>query len=156
MILTADQPPLTTRTVQPEDRTWLVELRNITMNPHLKASGIAISAEENQARVETDFEHIRIVRLGHQRIGMIKALRDRRPWKLVQIQIDPVYQNQGIGGRLVAALIDDARLCATPLELSVLSVNPAKHLYLRLGFYALSERDGAIQMRYDPTQEDCT
>ena len=145
---------LTTRPAEPEDRAWLVELRNTTMNPHLQASGIQISAEENQARVDTDFEHIRIVCLGNQRIGMIKALRDRRPWRLVQIQIDPVYQNQGIGGRLVKALIDEARRSSIPVELTVLSVNPAKNLYLRLGFYALSERDGTIQMRYDPTREE--
>ena len=150
----ADAPTLTTRPVQVNDRNWLIALRTTTMNPHLEASGIPVSARENQARVDTDFSYIRIVCLEQQRIGMIKALRDRSPWKLVQIQIDPAYQNRGFGGQLVEALIDAARECSTPLELSVLSVNPAKNLYLRLGFYALAERDGAIQMRYDPAQEE--
>lgn len=150
----SDQANPTTRPVQPEDRDWLVALRNTTMNPHLQASGIQISPQENQARVDTDFDHIRIVCLGAQRIGMVKALRDRSPWKLVQIQIDPAYQNRGFGGQLVEALVTEARDCDTPLELSVLSVNPAKNLYRRLGFTALSERDGAIQMRYDPSREE--
>jgi ribosomal protein S18 acetylase RimI-like enzyme len=60
--------------------------------------------------------------------------RDGSDWKLVQIQLAPELQGQGIGQTLIAELCAQAREVGATLSLSVLHQNPARHLYERLGF----------------------
>jgi ribosomal protein S18 acetylase RimI-like enzyme len=50
------------------------------------------------------------------------------------VAVLPQHIGQGIGGRLLARLIEDARLVHPALVLSVRESNPARRLYERLGF----------------------
>ena len=60
---------------------------------------------------------------------------------LVELQVDPAERNQGIGGRLVQAVVDEARRGGYPqLSLTTASSNPAIHLYLRHGFRLTATR----------------
>lgn len=67
-------------------------------------------------------------------IGMIDV--EHRPAEiyLARIEVHPTYQGQGIGARLISALIDEATQNGQDLVLDVLTVNHrAQALYQRLG-----------------------
>jgi ribosomal protein S18 acetylase RimI-like enzyme len=118
-----------------------------TMGPHLAAAGETVSCAEQRARVEQDFECIRVVLADDARIGMTKVVRTPERWRLVQIQLLPEWQGRGIGGRLVGALLEEARRAGVPVVLNVLKVNPARRLYERLGFRVVGERDRSFEMQ---------
>jgi ribosomal protein S18 acetylase RimI-like enzyme len=50
------------------------------------------------------------------------------------IAVLPQYIGQGIGARLLARLLEDARSLYPAVVLSVRDANPARRLYERLGF----------------------
>lgn len=56
------------------------------------------------------------------------------------LAVGPAWQNRGIGGHLVRSLIGRAQDRGVPLWLSVYRHNPARHMYVRLGF-GWEERD---------------
>ena len=66
--------------------------------------------------------------------------------ELVRIYLLPEAQCQGIGTTLVRNLLDEARETRQPVRLRVLKVNPAKDLYLRLGFAITGETETHYQM----------
>ncbi len=61
---------------------------------------------------------------------------DRTPW--ISIGVRPGARGQGIGEKLLRALIAEAGLRGLGLCLSVRSENPARRLYDRLGFRVVS------------------
>ena len=61
---------------------------------------------------------------------------DRTPW--ISIGVRPAARGQGIGEKLLHALIAECGLRGLGLCLSVRSENPARRLYERLGFRAVS------------------
>ena len=138
------------RSATTDDVDWLVDLRVRTMGPHLEAAGEVVSAGEQRARVIHDFGCIRIVSSRAERIGMVKVVKTPGQWRLVQIQLVPEQQGNGIGGRIVAELLRDARHENIPVLLSVLKVNPARRLYGRLGFNVVGETERSFVMRADP------
>ncbi len=119
------------------------------MSEHIKASGQKLSVEHQRKRVLQDFDSIRVLEIDGEPVGMLKIVKKPDQWKLVQIQVLPTFQNRGIGGAMVERLLNDARRECTPVSLSVLKVNPARHLYERLGFRVVTEREYAYDMRVD-------
>ncbi|WP_245738785.1 GNAT family N-acetyltransferase [Nitrosomonas marina] len=58
---------------------------------------------------------------------------------LDEVQIDPQYQNQGIGSEIILRLIFRARKLGLPLRLRVLHANQgAFRLYLKMGFQQIN------------------
>lgn len=72
---------------------------------------------------------------------------DRRPAevRLVDISLLPAYVAQGIGGRLLADLVQEAHGRHVPVTLHVERHNRARHLYQRLGF--AEEADDGVYVR---------
>lgn len=137
------------RPASDDDVEWLVKLRIETMSEHIEASGQILTVEEQRQRVLQDFDCIRVMQIEGEPIGMIKVVRRTNPWKLVQIQIVPQHQGQGIGGKVVRALLHEATKTSNSVTLSVLKVNPARHLYERLGFRIAAIKEHAYEMRYE-------
>jgi ribosomal protein S18 acetylase RimI-like enzyme len=54
--------------------------------------------------------------------------------RLVEIAVDPAYQNEGVGSAAIRQLIDAATVAGKPIVLHVDQANPARRLYERLGF----------------------
>lgn len=138
--------PLRLRAAVEDDLPFLLQLRLQTMNEHLIASGASVSSEVHLQRVQARFECAQIVTLEDRPIGLLKAVREGPCWELMQIQISPPLQGQGLGRRLVQQVIDDARKAGASLKLSVLKKNPARRLYERLGFTVVAEHDRAYDM----------
>lgn len=67
-------------------------------------------------------------------IGMLSVQRRPAEIYLARIEIHPSYQGQGIGARLISALIDEAAQGGQYLALDVFDLNHrARALYQRLG-----------------------
>jgi ribosomal protein S18 acetylase RimI-like enzyme len=82
-------------------------------------------------------------------VGMINV--EHRPTEIYlgRIEIHPSRQGRGIGTRLIAGLIDEARRNGQDLTLDVLIVNErAQALYRRLGLTEVARHgDGDIRIR---------
>jgi ribosomal protein S18 acetylase RimI-like enzyme len=93
-------------------------------------------------------ERWQIITAGGADIGMIDV--EYRPAEiyLARIEVHPGYQGEGIGTRLVSALIDEAARKGQNLVLDVLTVNHrAQALYQRLGMTEVARhRDGNIKI----------
>ncbi len=66
--------------------------------------------------------------------GRLYAHRRADEIRIVDIALLPGHRGRGIGGRLLAALIDEAERASRTLTVHVLRGNPARRLYERLGF----------------------
>jgi len=130
------------------DISFLLELRRQTMTEHQLASGAESSERERQERVLYRFECAQIIEQGTSPIGTLKLTKDGVDWHLVQIQITPALQSQGIATQLIERVIVDARAAGARLRLNVLHTNPARRLYERLGFRVTGEGAHDFEMRH--------
>jgi len=68
----------------------------------------------------------------------------------VDISLLPEYRNRGIGAALIHTLIETAMAEGQAVKLQVLRMNPAQHLYQRLGFVVTGQDEMYIQMEIRP------
>lgn len=133
-----------------DDLPFLLALRKTTMQEHLQRAGAPLDDEHHLARIRYHFDDAQIVCLDGRPAGLFKHYRDPAGWRIVQIQIDPDFQGQGLGRRLLAKVLDRADKEGAPVTLSVLKGNPARRLYEALGFTSVKETELEHEMRYDP------
>ena len=129
------------------DLPFLLRLRMQAMAPHHAAAGIEQSIAEHEARVRDRLDCAQVIDLGAEPVGLLKLLRDQGEWQVMQLQLLPAHQGQGIGSRLLTAVVEQADAAGVGLSLWVLKVNPARRLYERLGFAVVGEEPLAWKMR---------
>ncbi|MEX0738986.1 MAG: GNAT family N-acetyltransferase [Pseudohongiella sp.] len=78
--------------------------------------------------------HLRSVQVDGQWVGCLGFLHYPDRHELLEIQIDPDYQNRGIASQLIQWLIEQAQQQGKPLYLNVFLASAALRLYQRLGF----------------------
>ncbi len=129
------------------DIPFLLLLRDKTMRRYLEEVGMPTSTEEYEKRIRFEFSHAQIVELDGKPIGLFKATytEELNYWYLVQIQISPEFQGLKIGSKLILDLITKAGAAKSKVGLSVIETNPAKQLYLKLGF-EIVKSSGAEQL----------
>jgi ribosomal protein S18 acetylase RimI-like enzyme len=81
--------------------------------------------------------------------GRVSLTRHWRKIFLRDVELVAAERNRGIGGAVVAAIIDMARADNRYVELYVLDRNPAQRLYARLGFRVIAEDGARRKMRVD-------
>jgi hypothetical protein len=84
-----------------KDVPFLLELRRQTMHPHLLASGLIPSLEEDMRRVLLRLDCAQIILLANQPVGLLKVARDGMDWDLIQIQLARSLHGQGFGAQLI-------------------------------------------------------
>ncbi len=67
----------------------------------------------------------------------------------LSLAVLPDHRGQGIGSRLLAHLLEQARLSCPAVSLSVSAENPAVHLYQRAGFRIVREEGSSLTMLLD-------
>jgi GNAT superfamily N-acetyltransferase len=130
-----------------EDVPFLLELRRQTMHPHLLASRLIPSLEEDMRRVLFRLDCAQVILLANEPVGLLKVSRDGMDWDLIQIQLAPSLQGQGFGAQIIQSVISEARDAGASLKLDVLKVNPARRLYERLGFTVITETAHLFEMK---------
>jgi len=143
-------PALTLRPATEDDLPFLLALRKATMTEHLRRAGARDDDEHHLARIRHRFEDAHIVWADGRPAGLFKASREAADWRVVQIQIAPAFQGQGLGRRLLSALLEQADARGASVTLSVLQGNPARRLYESLGFTPVEEKEQETEMRYRP------
>jgi len=133
-----------------DDLPFLLALRKATMQEHLQRAGAPLDDEHHLARIRYHFDDAQIVWLDGRPAGLFKHYRDPAGWRIVQIQIDPAFQGQGLGRHLLEGVLDQADAEGAPVTLSVLKGNPAQRLYAALGFTPIKETELEFEMRYEP------
>jgi ribosomal protein S18 acetylase RimI-like enzyme len=87
----------------------------------------------------------RIITLAAKPIGRL-TVEDRPTHTfLAYLALLPTHQRQGIGAGIIREVVAQAKL---PVRLSVLSTNPARALYERLGFRVIAQDAVRLTMQY--------
>ncbi len=86
-------------------------------------------------------ETIDVIEVENKAIGFTKLVHNFDELYLAEIQIDRVYQNQGIGTLIINAAIAASEKLAKKITLNVIKGNPAEYLYKRLGFEDFDETE---------------
>ena len=132
------------------DIDFLLDLRLVTMDAHLRAMGVCFSREQHRERVLLEFEHARVITVNDEAIGMVKYLRKDDALHLQQLQVLPEWQGRGIGRQVMDHLIALAEADGLPVTLTVLKKNPALALYQRCGFEQVGEDEFEYHLRCEP------
>lgn len=91
-----------------------------------------------------------VVQQDEVNIGRIYLHRRVDELRLIDIALLPQTRNQGLGGKLLMDLLDDAQACALPVRIHVETYNPAMRLYLRLGFQPVADQGVYQLMEWQP------
>lgn len=91
-----------------------------------------------------------VIEAGGEPVGRLYV--DRRPdeIRLIDIALLPEHRRRGLGGRLLAELLDEARRAGKPVRIHVETSNPALSLYRRLGFTEVEEQGVYYLMEWRP------
>ena len=134
-----------------DDYDFLWWLHRATMRPYVeKTWGWDEDWQIRYFQEHFDPTTVAIIEFDGVPIGCISVKRGDGVIFLAAIKIAPDYQNQGIGTKLIQALLNEAASQGVPVELQVLKVNPAQRLYERLGFIIISETETHYIMRWTP------
>jgi ribosomal protein S18 acetylase RimI-like enzyme len=144
------RPELSFRPATPADVPALLALRRATMAKHLQRAGAPRDETALLARVNYRLEDALLVYEGDDLVGLFKVCRDGAEWKLVQVQVAPHRQGEGLGGRLVRGLQAQAAQAGRAIVLDVLKGNPARRLYERCDFVVVGEDPLEYHMRWTP------
>lgn len=94
-----------------------------------------------------------VVCSGEAPVGRIIVSRSDREIRLIDLSILTLFRNRGIGTKLLLRLQNEAASASLPLRLSVLRTNPAKSLYVRLGFRMAGENGIYDYMEWGETDQ---
>ncbi len=86
-------------------------------------------------------ETIDVIEVENKAIGFTKLVHNFDELYLAEIQIDRVYQNQGIGTSIINAAIAESEKLSKKITLNVIKGNPAEYLYKKLGFEVFNETE---------------
>jgi GNAT superfamily N-acetyltransferase len=128
-----------------EDEPFLAALFNDVRAVEFAPLGLPASALEQLLTMQmqaqrmgyaSQFPHAedKIIWLGQERAGRMLVDRTSAEIRLVDVALLARYRSNGVGGRLLGSLCEEARAKQLPLRLSVRFGNPAERLYERLGF----------------------
>ncbi|WP_046007156.1 GNAT family N-acetyltransferase [Pseudoalteromonas rubra] len=127
------------------DKPYLLNLRLQTMVEHLEREGIFLSDEAHLCRLEEDYASSHLLLIDNVTVGTLKFRLLNKEVEIMQLQIAPQYQKQGLGRYTLRHMFE--QYPDYPFSLTVLKHNPARHLYFALGFTTYDEDEFEYYMR---------
>jgi GNAT superfamily N-acetyltransferase len=94
-------------------------------------------------------DEVRIITAASEDAGWLQTAQLNDAIFLKQIYLDPPFQRQGIGTRVMKIVIDEAQRQSKAVTLGVVKINPARRLYERLGFHVTHDDEYKFYMRRD-------
>jgi ribosomal protein S18 acetylase RimI-like enzyme len=126
------------------DLEWLESFYESVMRPYYVE--LRLEWDRTKFRESFDPKTIKIIQADGVDIGMIKIEEREDCLYLGDLQIDRAYRGRGIGTQLIETAIESAVIANKPIRLRVLKSNPARELYLRLGFKEIEALDNCYMM----------
>jgi N-acetylglutamate synthase-like GNAT family acetyltransferase len=124
-----------------DDLFFLFELRKQTMDFHLRNAGLIYNDNHHRERIFDHFNDSLIIHVNEQAIGLLKLAVTKDKIHIRQLQIQPAFQNKGIGAKVLKLVQQRALKTHLPVTLNVLKKNPALALYKRAGFEIVEKND---------------
>ena len=93
---------------------------------------------------------VRIIAVAGNDVGWMQTTPANDAIFLGQLYLEGRFQRQGIGSRVIRAVIDEATRQRKAVTLGVVKINPARPLYKRLGFSVAHEDQYKVYMRREP------
>jgi ribosomal protein S18 acetylase RimI-like enzyme len=150
---------VTLRPVRPEDRDFLLALYASTREAELAVTGWG--PEQKRAFLTMQFEaqhsHYHkhfgqaafdVVEIAGEPVGRLYVDRDRDEIRVLDIALLSNYRGQGVGSRLLADLLEEARRDGKRVVIHVDQHNPAMRLYVRLGFEPVADEGVYLKMAW--------
>ncbi len=88
-----------------------------------------------------------VIQVQDRDAGVITVEENQLGYVLSNIELYPQFQGLGIGTLMITELLEKAAARGLPVSLRVLKINPARQLYLRLGFTVIGETETHYWMR---------
>ena len=143
-------PIVTLRPATAEDADLLWDLHLSALKPYISQTwGWDENFQLRYFREHFQPENNQIIEYQGADIGVLSVMITPLGYVLSNIEIFPQFQGLGIGTALIRDLLDEAQLRGLPVGLRILKVNPARSLYLRLGFFDVAETDTHYWMRME-------
>lgn len=141
------------RPAKPRDYFFAISLYLDGAKRHLSKIG-----RWDQLRLKTKFRRgykqaqIQVICVGEKAIGWMQVAEFVGRLHLLQLHLIPHYRGLGIGTRLIKDLLRRADALGKSVTLYVMHGNPAKMLYLRLGFRQAGRDVDRTQMIWRPSR----
>ena len=128
------------------DKSFLLELRKLTMVEHFEKAGLYLSDEEHAFRLNDLFECSYLIVDSGEQAGTLKYRELSDVIEVIQIQVHPKNQGKGLGKTVMEKVIGWSKQKHKKIALTVLKDNPAKLFYQRLGFKITGEDEYEFHM----------
>jgi GNAT superfamily N-acetyltransferase len=157
----ADPPVVTFRPIEPGDAPFLCrvyastreeELRPVPWTPAEKAAFLRQQFQAQHAYYQEHYTGTRfevILRDG-QPVGRLYVARWPDEIRIVDIALLPEHRGAGIGTGILRDLLAEAVAAGKPVRIHVERLNPARHLYERLGFLPIEDKGVYHLMEWRP------
>ena len=152
---------IVTRSVEPEDQSFLLELYKSSRGDDLRGLGwdeqrisefLDMQYEAQQNFYDSDYRDAadELILLEDKPIG--RLMIESRPHEIrcVDLGLLPEYRERGLGTEIIQKLQEKARREKKPLRLQVIRFSRAVNLFDRLGFVRTSETGTHFQMEWTP------
>lgn len=95
--------------------------------------------------------NISMVIIAGKRAGYLNVIKEPKPIYIVNFQLSPIWQNKGIGTKLLSHLL--SLYSRDSIELTTFEDNPAKRLYERMGFVVIEKNGMTVKMEKQPKSD---
>jgi ribosomal protein S18 acetylase RimI-like enzyme len=139
------------RPARPPDYSFALALYLDGARRHLSKIG-RWDAPRLRARFRNGYKQAqtRIICVGEKAIGWMQVVEHVGRLYLRQLHLIRPYRGKGIGTRLIKELLRRAEAEGKPVTLDVMHGNPARRLYVRLGFRQTGQDADKAQMIWRP------
>ena len=152
---------ITTRSVKPEDQTFLLELYKSSRGDDLRGLGwdeqrisefLDMQYEAQQNFYDSDYASAADELILREDKPIGRLMIESRPHEIrcIDLGLLPEYRERGLGTGIIQKLQEKARREKKPLRLQVIRFSRAVSLFDRLGFVRTSETGTHFQMEWTP------
>ena len=152
---------IATRSVKPEDRSFLIELYKSSRGDDLRGLGwdeqrisefLDMQYEAQQNFYESDYRDAadELILLADKPVGRLMIESHPHEIRCIDLGLLPEYRERGLGTEIIQKLQEKARHEKKPLRLQVIRFSRSVNLFDRLGFVRTSETGTHFQMEWTP------
>ena len=141
---------LTLRPAQSADFAFCQRTYFEGMASIIEALKLDMARQRESFRQQWQLPEVRIITIAGNDVGWLQSALANDAIFLAQLYLDGRSQRQGIGSRVMRAVIDEAAYEGKAVTLGVMKINPARRLYERLGFSVTHEDQYKFYMRREP------